>query len=303
MSLNQGNDFLLPTGGNVKPAQFEMHSPTSISEVVNLLAEYGDSAKPIAGGQSLVPMMSLRLAAFEHLVDLNGVKELEQVTLASDSLRIGAMVRQSAAEHDPQIKKSSPLVARAIPHIGHFQIRNRGTVGGSIAHADPASELPAVALALDATIEATGSNGTREIAAKDFFVSTWETSLQDGEILTGVRFPVWSGKCGFAVEEVARRHGDFALVGVAAAVQVDGSKITKAGIALFGVGGTPIRATEAEQALIAEGVGSDLNAIGKLAASNISPSDDVHASGDYRKAVAATVVARALAKALKEAQS
>jgi len=287
----------------VKPAPFEMHLPTSVSEVVALLDEHGDLAKPIAGGQSLVPMMSLRLASFEHLIDLNGVSELNQVSVSGDSLRIGAMVRQSTAEHDPQIVKSAPLVAKAIPHIGHFQIRNRGTVGGSIAHADPSSELPAVALALDATIEAVGPNGSREIAAKDFFVSTWETSLIDGEILTGVRFPIWSGKCGFVVEEVARRHGDFALVGVAAAVQVDGSKVTKAAIALFGVGGTPVRASEAEQALIAGGISADLDAVGKLAAMNLAPSDDVHASGEYRKSVAATIVARAIAKALKEAQS
>ena len=287
----------------MKPAPFEMHLPTSVSEVVALLDEHGDLAKPIAGGQSLVPMMSLRLASFEHLIDLNGVSELNQVSVSGDSLRIGAMVRQSTAEHDPQIVKSAPLVAKAIPHIGHFQIRNRGTVGGSIAHADPSSELPAVALALDATIEAVGPNGSREIAAKDFFVSTWETSLIDGEILTGVRFPIWSGKCGFVVEEVARRHGDFALVGVAAAVQVDGSKVTKAAIALFGVGGTPVRASEAEQALIAGGISADLDAVGKLAATNLAPSDDVHASGDYRKSVAATIVARAIAKALKEAQS
>jgi carbon-monoxide dehydrogenase medium subunit len=280
-----------------------MHLPTSVSEVVALLDEHGDLAKPIAGGQSLVPMMSLRLASFEHLIDLNGVSELNQVSVSGDSLRIGAMVRQSTAEHDPQIVKSAPLVAKAIPHIGHFQIRNRGTVGGSIAHADPSSELPAVALALDATIEAVGPNGSREIAAKDFFVSTWETSLIDGEILTGVRFPIWSGKCGFVVEEVARRHGDFALVGVAAAVQVDGSKVTKAAIALFGVGGTPVRASEAEQALIAGGISADLDAVGKLAATNLAPSDDVHASGEYRKSVAATIVARAIAKALKEAQS
>ncbi len=287
----------------MKPAPFEMHLPTSVSEVVALLDEHGDAAKPIAGGQSLVPMMSLRLASFEHLIDLNGVSELNQVSVHGDSLRIGAMVRQSTAEHDPQVVKSAPLVAKAIPHIGHFQIRNRGTVGGSIAHADPSSELPAVALALDATIEAVGPNGSREIAAKDFFVSTWETSLVDGEILTGVRFPIWSGKCGFVVEEVARRHGDFALVGVAAAVQVDGSKVTKAAIALFGVGGTPVRASEAEQALIAGGTTADLEAVGKLAAMNLAPSDDVHASGDYRKSVAATIVARAIAKALKEAQS
>ncbi len=287
----------------MKPAPFEMHLPTSVSEVVALLDEHGDLAKPIAGGQSLVPMMSLRLASFEHLIDLNGVSELNQVSVSGDSLRIGAMVRQSTAEHDPQIVKSAPLVAKAIPHIGHFQIRNRGTVGGSIAHADPSSELPAVALALDATIEAVGPNGSREIAAKDFFVSTWETSLIDGEILTGVRFPIWSGKCGFVVEEVARRHGDFALVGVAAAVQVDGSKVTKVAIALFGVGGTPVRASEAEQALIAGGISADLDAVGKLAATNLAPSDDVHASGDYRKSVAATIVARAIAKALKEAQS
>ena len=189
-----------------------------MGDAVGLLAEHGDEAKVLAGGQSLVPMMSLRLATFGHLVDLNKVAGLDTIERSNGHVRIGALVRQSTAEHDATVAADARLVARALPHIGHFQIRNRGTVGGSIAHADPASELPAVALALDATIEAAGPGGNRDIAAADFFQGTWQTALDDGEILTGVRFPVWDGASGFAVEEVTRRHGDFAICGAVVGV-------------------------------------------------------------------------------------
>ncbi len=196
------------------------------------------------------------------------------------------------------MRDAAPLVAQALPHIGHFQIRNRGTVGGSIAHADPASELPAVALALDATVEATGAAGTRRIAASDFFVSTWETSLADGEILSAVEFPVWGSGSGFAVEEIARRHGDFALAGTTVGVQLADGKVVKAAIAMFGVGSTPIRSAEAEAALLS---GAEVAEVGRVAASRLSPSDDIHASGAYRKQVAAVIVARAITAALKAA--
>ena len=171
---------------------------------------------------------------------------------------------------------------------------------GSIAHADPASELPAVALALDAVIEATGPTGTRRLAAEDFFVSTWETALADDEILSAVEFPVWDGRCGWAVEEISRRHGDFALVGTTVGVQVTDGAVTRSGIALFGVAGTPVRARAAEAALLA---GADAAEAGRVAANELHPSDDIHASGSYRKQVAAVVVRRAILKAMQEAQS
>ena len=283
----------------MKPAPFTYHAPTSLADVTTLLAEHGESAKVLAGGQSLVPMLSLRLATFDHLIDLNRVEGLSTIERSNGHLRIGATVRQAVAEHSGEVASSVPLLTKALPHIGHFQIRNRGTVGGSIAHADPASELPAVALALDATIEATGPGGARRIAAADFFVSTWETSLADGEILAAVEFPVWSGRCGFAVEEIARRHGDFALVGAAVGVQMDGGKVAKAAIALFGVGATAVRANDAEAALLA---GADPTEVGKVAANGLNPTDDVHATGAYRKQVAAVIVRRALTKAIEEAK-
>jgi aerobic carbon-monoxide dehydrogenase medium subunit len=287
----------------LKPSKFHYHAPTSVDEAVGVLGEHADEAKVLAGGQSLVPVMSIRLANIGHVVDINRIASLSGIERTNGHVRVGALTRQSAAEHDAELAAGAPLVAKALPHIGHFQIRNRGTVGGSIAHADPASELPAVALALDATMEASGPDGSREIAAHDFFEGTWQTALAEGELLTAVRFPVWAGASGFAVEEVARRHGDFALCGAAVAVTLDGDSITLAAIALFGVGATAVRATAAEQALIAAGAGADLAAIGREAAGPLTPSDDLHASGAYRKQVAAVVVARALTNAIKEARA
>jgi aerobic carbon-monoxide dehydrogenase medium subunit len=284
----------------MKPTRFHYHAPTTLAEAVGLLSEHGDEAKVLAGGQSLVPMLSLRLASFGHLIDLNKVSGVSDIERSNGHMRIGAMTRQAVAEYSTDVATHSPLVARALPHIGHFQIRNRGTIGGSIAHADPASELPAVALALDAVIEATGSSGTRRLAAEDFFVSTWETTLADNEILSAVEFPVWTGRCGWAVEEISRRHGDFALVGTTVGVQVTDGAVTRAGIALFGVAGTPVRAREAEAALLA---GADAAEAGRVAANELHPSDDIHASGSYRKQVAAVVVRRAILKAMQEAQS
>jgi aerobic carbon-monoxide dehydrogenase medium subunit len=287
----------------VKPSRFHYHAPATVADAAGLLAEHGDEAKVLAGGQSLVPMMSLRLSSIGHLIDLNRIAGLDTIERANGDLRIGALVRQSVAEHNAAVASDVPLVSKALPHIGHFQIRNRGTIGGSIAHADPASELPAVTLALDATIEATGPNGTRTIPAAEFFEGPWSTALAEDEILTGVRFPTWGSGSGFAVEEVARRHGDFAICGAVCGVRLDGDDITRAAIGLFGVGGTPIRATAAEQALVAGGAGADLAAIAREAAAPLDPSDDIHASAAYRKQVAAVVVRRALSRAIEEARS
>ncbi len=287
----------------MKPSRFHYHAPATVADAAGLLAEHADEAKVLAGGQSLVPMMSLRLSSIGHLIDLNRITGLDAIERVNGDLRIGALVRQAVAEHSAAVSSDAPLVARALPHIGHFQIRNRGTIGGSIAHADSASELPAVALALDATLEATGPTGSRNIPAAEFFEGPWSTALGEDEILTAVHFPVWGVSSGFAVEEVARRHGDFAICGAVCGVQLDGDRVVKAAIGLFGVGGTPIRATAAEQALIAAGAGADLGAIGREAAAPLDPSDDIHASGGYRKQVAAVVVRRALTTAIEEARS
>src|SRR3954465_12003453 len=185
----------------MKPAPFEYHAPESLSDVTALLAEHGDEAKVLAGGQSLVPMLALRLTRFEHIVDLNRVDDLRGVSHTNGTLTVKAMTTQRAVEHDAAAGEAVPLLAQAIPLIGHFQIRNRGTVGGSIAHADPASELPAVALALDAELEIAGPPGARALPTSALFEGTWQTALAEDEILTAVEFPVWGAGSAFAVEE------------------------------------------------------------------------------------------------------
>jgi carbon-monoxide dehydrogenase medium subunit len=287
----------------VKPAAFEYHRPSSAAEAVELLAELED-ARPLAGGQSLVPMLALRLARFEHLVDIGRIEEMAGVERRDGSLWIGSITTQAAIERHPLVAEAVPLLARATAHIGHLQIRSRGTLGGSLAHADPAAEYPAVALALGAHLEAQSRRGRRSIAAEEFFAGLWETALDDDELLTGVSFPVWSGRCGFAVEEMARRHGDFALAGAAVAVELDSEdRVARCGIGLIGLGSSALRAVAAERAMSGGGVtGLDTEAIGQLAMADLDavPSD-VHGSSDYRRRVGAVVVARALGSALQEA--
>jgi carbon-monoxide dehydrogenase medium subunit len=287
----------------VKPARFDYHAPDTISEVVALLAEHGDDIKPLAGGQSLVPMLALRLTRFDHLVDLNRVSELDDLTRTNGALTVGATTRQATIERS-ELTRTVPLLARAAPLIGHFQIRNRGTVGGSLAHADPAAELPAVALALDAQMEIATVNGRHTVPASDFFVGTWTTSLESDELLAAIQFPVWEGARGFSIDEVARRVGDFALTGVASGVQLDSSGLVeRASIAMFGMGSTPVRGAAAEGALIGSNPrAEDMAEIAQLAVRDLDPPDDVHASSRYRRTVGAHLVERSLAQALQEAR-
>ena len=272
-----------------------------------MLAEYGDDARPLAGGQSLVPMLAMRLARFAHLIDLNGVQELVGVERGGNELRIGAMTRQAAVGGDPLVASHAPLLALATPHIGHFQIRNRGTVGGSLAHADPAAEYPAVATALEAQLEVASVRGTRLLGAAQFFEGAFTTALDGDELVVAARLPAWDGPSGFAFEEVARREGDFALVGAAAGIGVDAAGIVqRAAIAVLGVGGAPVRANEAESALVgcrAGGNDLDVAAIGRLALAGSEPTDDIHASASYRRRVGAVVVARAVAEASRRAMA
>jgi carbon-monoxide dehydrogenase medium subunit len=288
----------------MKPAPFEYHAPESLGEVIALLAEHGDEAKVLAGGQSLVPMLALRLTRFEHIIDLNRVDDLRGVERTNGTLTVKSMTRQSTVEHDTAAGEAVPLLAEAIPLIGHFQIRNRGTVGGSIAHADPASELPAVALALDAELEVAGSGGTRRVPASEFFVGTWTTTIGEDEILRAVHFPVWSGQAGFAVEEIARRSGDFALAGVVAAVELDAAgAVQRSAISFLGMAPTPVRARAAEDALNGSSPSAtDLTEIAKLAVTDTEPTADVHASAEYRQHVGAHLVERALDRALGAAR-
>lgn len=286
----------------MKPAPFFYRSPDTLEEVTAILAQSGDSAKVIAGGQSLVPMLNMRLARFEILVDLERIARLKSLSSGRDGITVGAMVRQVEIEEKSEVAEAAPLLAKATPLIGHFQIRNRGTVGGSIAHADPAAEYPAVALALDAEMELTGGSGSRRVPASSFFTGMWETAIRPDEILTAVSFPAW-GQAGFAVEEVARRHGDFAMAGACTGIRLDGNgRVERAAISLFGVASTPVRAPEVESSLagmVADDV--DPHEVGQEVAAKLEPPEDLHASSSLRRRIAAAVVRRSLEGALKEA--
>jgi carbon-monoxide dehydrogenase medium subunit len=288
----------------VKPSAFAYHRPTTAAEAVALLAELGDGAKILAGGQSLVPILALRLTTFDHLVDIGRIDELRGIERRDGSLRIGAGTTQATIERSAEVASAAPLVGRATPFIGHFQIRNRGTIGGSIAHADPAAEYPAVALTLDAELDVLGPGGVRTVPAAEFFAGVWTTVVGEDELLTAVTVPVWEGRCGFAIEELAPRHGDFALAGACVGVGVDASgAVDRCAVGLFGVGPTPVRATAAEAALVGSDDAADLAAVGRLAVEALEdvPSD-VHASGDYRRKVAGVLVERALRRATEEAR-
>jgi carbon-monoxide dehydrogenase medium subunit len=288
----------------VKAAGFAYHRPETVGEAVALLGQYGDDAKILAGGQSLVPMLAMRLTHFENLVDISRVAELQSIDLEEDQVRIGAATSHSLVGQDDEIAESVPLLTLSTPYIGHFQIRTRGTLGGAIAHADPAAEYAAVALTLDASMEATSSRGRRRIPASEFFAGLWSTTLAPDEILTAIHFPVWSGRCGFAVDEFARRHGDFAIAGATVAVELDDDDhVVRCGIGLLGLGSTPKRATPAEDAVVGRPV-TDVTAeqVGALAMAGLEdvPSD-LQGSASYRTRVGAAMVARAWTRATEEA--
>ena len=288
----------------MKPAPFEYHAPHSTKEVVDLLAELGDGAKVIAGGQSLVPVLAMRLAVFDHLIDIRRVEALRGVEERGDSVWIGAGTTEARIGASELVARRLPLLSRATPLIGHFQIRNRGTIGGSLAHADASAEYPAVALALGATIEALSPRGRRTIPAAEFFTGIWTTALEPHELLTGVSFPSATEKQGFAIEEFARRSGDFAVAGAAVAIGLDpGGLVSRSGIGLFGLGPTALRAASAEASAL--GIpASDINPaeIGRAAVADLdSVPSDLHGTADYRKKVGAAMVTRAWEKAVQEA--
>lgn len=289
----------------MKPAPFEYWAPTSVDEAVKILSGLDDpgEAKVMAGGQSLMPLLNLRLSQPLHVVDLNSATGMSDVRRDGDVLTVGAMCRQRAVERSAEVASAVPLVVEALGHVGHPAIRNRGTIGGSIAHADPAAEMPAVALCLDAEMVAQGPAGERTVAAADFFDGFLSTALTDEEILTAIRFPVDGPGCGSAFAEVARRHGDFAMAGVAVHLRLDGDTIAEARIAVSGVGLTPVRATDAETALRGAVPGEDAFAAAAAATSAaLTPTSDLHASGAYRTHVAGVLVRRALTTATQSAK-
>ena len=287
----------------MKPSAFDYHAPSSADDAVALLAELGDGAKVLAGGQSLIPMLSLRLAAFDHLVDIGRIGELAGIHAAADAVTVGAGTTQATIGASADLAAAVPLLVRATPLIGHFQIRNRGTLGGSLAHADPAAEYPAVALAMDAEMEVLSPRGRRRLAAADFFTGFWSTALEPDELLVRVRFPTWTGRCGFAVREFARRHGDFAVAGAAVAVGLDaGDRVERCSISLIGMGSTPVRASGTEAAVVGETAPLVASEIGAMAVADLDdiPSD-LHGSAEYRRRVGAAMVARAWEDAMTEA--
>lgn len=277
----------------MKPAPFAYHKARSLDDALAHLAAHKD-ARLLAGGQSLIATLNMRLSAPTLLVDINGIAGLDRIEVKGDAIEIGALVRHAQAERSDVIAKHVPLIARAMPHIAHPAIRNRGTLGGSIAFADPAAELPACLLALGGEIVASGPNGTRAIKADDFFKGLFETALSPDEIVTALRVPMArpDSRIGFA--ELARRHGDYAIVGLAATARTTGEKLADVRLAYFGVGDTPVRARKAETAL-AEGNIDD--AVGAL---DLSPHDDVQATAATKKHLAG-VLLRRVAKQLMEA--
>jgi aerobic carbon-monoxide dehydrogenase medium subunit len=284
----------------MKPPPFEYAAPAGLDEAVALLSEAGDDAKVLAGGQSLLPLLALRLASPALLVDIGRVDGLDGVDVAPDgSLTLGALVRQRTLERDGGIGRRAPLLARAAPLIAHAAIRNRGTIGGSLAHADPAAELPMVALASDAVVIVRGRNGDRSVAAADFFTGYLATALEPDEVLVGIRFPPWPARTGCDVQEFSRRHGDFAVAAAAAAVQLDDDgDVVEARLALAGVDATPVRAAGAEKLLAgATPSASAWREAAELAASTLAPPTDLHGTAAYRRQLVRVLSERALAAA------
>jgi len=282
----------------VKPAQFDYLCPRTVDEAVDLLARHGDDAKVLAGGQSLVPLMNMRLARPAVIIDINRIAALEYLREERGMLRLGALTRQRAAERSPLVADRCPLLRDALRLVGHVQIRNRGTIGGSIAHADPAAELTAILVALDGETTVRSARGTRVIPAADLFVTYLTTSLDPRELLVEVRIPALPPGAGWSWMEIARRHGDFALAGVGVVLTVRRGTIAEARIALTGVGPTPVRAARAERLLVGRAPSEALwGEAAEAVRAAVTPEEDIHASAEYRRHVSGVLAQRALREA------
>ena len=288
----------------MKPAAFRYVRPASVDEAVSVLASEGYGAKPLAGGQSLIPAMNFRLAQPAVLVDLGDLDELRYIRETEGGLVIGAMTRHSDVERSAAVRERAPLLAEAMPWIAHLQIRNRGTMGGSLAHADPAAELPAVMLALAARLHLRGPGGDRTVPFCDFCTGLFATALAPDELITGIEIPTLPSGTGCAFEEFSRRHGDFALVGVCAILTLDsGGACTRASVTLLSVGDGPVCAKTAEDSLIGRPPTADaIRAAAEAAATrDIDPPADIHASAAYRRQLARVLTTRALTTAARRA--
>lgn len=286
----------------MKPPPFEYVAPRSLEEAVAALASGGPDARVLAGGQSLIPLLNFRLARPSLLVDLNRIPDLAYIVSRDGGLAIGAMTRQAAVERQPELAQRQPLLKEAITWVGHPAIRSRGTVGGSLAHADPSAELPAVAICLDAKLHVVGPRGRRWVAAEEFFLGYLTTVLESGEILIETWLPQLRPGTGQAWLEFTRRHGDFALVGVAASITAVDDIVRDARIVLAGVGGTPVRAREAETLLIGGQIEDRAAAAADAARSAIEPHADLHASREYRTHVAGVLTEQAIRLAYERAR-
>jgi len=281
----------------MKPPIFEYASPSTVAEAVSLLASRNGNAKVISGGQSLMPMLAFRLATPELLVDIKHLKDLGTIRIGEDGVRLGAKVRWCDIERDARLTVSHPLLAEAVKHVAHYQIRNRGTVGGSVAHADPSAEMPGIAMTCDARMTIVGSARTRVEAAADFFTGPLQTSLEPDEILTEVHLPAWPVSRRWAFLEFARRKGDFAMAGVALYYDLDGGRIVNAHVGAIGVADRPIRLTEVEAVLNGNKMSDKLIATASAKArQSVDPPTDIHAPGAYRAALIATLLGRGLKK-------
>ena len=276
----------------MKPAPFAYRKARSLDEAVSLLGEHAD-ARLLAGGQSLIATLNMRLSAPSLLIDINGLGGLDRIEAKDGTVTIGALTRHTQAERSDAIARHAPLIASAMPHIAHPAIRNRGTIGGSIAFADPAAELPACMLALGGEVEASGPSGKRTVKADDFFVDLYETALRPGEMLTAIRVPAASAETRTGFAELARRHGDYAIVGLAATARAKGKGLADVRLAFFGVGNTALRARKAEAALESGDVDA---AVAEL---DLAPHDDIQATGPEKKHLAG-VLLRRVAKQLME---
>jgi carbon-monoxide dehydrogenase medium subunit len=282
----------------MKLPPFEYACPTTISEAVALLASHDGEAKPLAGGQSLVPMLAFRVASPSLLVDLRKLAELREIKIADGGVTLGAMVRWRDILDDARLRKAHPLLVAAVEHVAHYQIRNRGTVGGSIAHADPAAEMPGIVVTCEAKIAAIGKAGARVIDAADFFQGPLMTALKPDEIITEIRLPAWPARRRFGFQEFARRRGDFALAAAMLFYDEDGGKASNAHVGAIGVADLPLRLPAVEHVLNGNKIDEAIIAKAEAAASaSVEPADDIHAGGAYRKALVGVMVERALKSA------
>ena len=281
----------------MKPAPFEYHRPASLAETFDLLDRYGDDGRILAGGQSLVPTLNMRLVTPRAVIDINRLPGLDAIRATPEGLEIGALVRQEVLERSALVTEHASLIASAVPHVGHAAIRTRGTVGGSLALADPAAELPACAVALEATIRVMSRRGGRDVAAADFFRGIYTTVLEPGEVVTAITVPRAAAGWRWGFEELARRHGDFALAGLAAGVRLEREAIAEARLVFFGVGTKPVRTRAAEAALVGGRADAEaLAAAGRALDGDLDPPGDIHGSPALRRHLARVLLSRVVSR-------